>query len=99
MQLARLWREHLAAGCPREVSGMEIAGTDARELDAEISSCVSALLGHTLTVDGRIERRLVEVIADLERRQSSAAPPVAQYCARLNQLVSAVLTESKIAGD
>ena len=99
MQLARLWREHLAAGCPRELSGIEIAGMDARELDAEISACVSAMLSHTLKVDGRIERRLAEVSADLERRQSSSEPPVAQYCARLNQLVSAVLTESKIAGN
>ncbi len=97
MQLARLWREHLAAGCPRELTGMEIAGMDARELDAEITACVSALLTHTLKVDGRIERRLVEVSADLARRQSSSEPPVAQYCARLNQLVSAVLTESKTA--
>jgi hypothetical protein len=95
MQLARLWREHLAAGCPRELSGVEIAGTDARELDAEITACVCALLTHTLMVDGRIERRLVEVSAELARRESSSAPPVAQYCARLNQLVSAVLTESK----
>jgi len=30
MQLARLWREHLAAGCPRELAGIEIAGSDAR---------------------------------------------------------------------
>ncbi len=97
MQLARLWREHLAAGCPRELAGLEIAGTDARELDAEITACVSALLTHTLKVDDRIERRLVEVSADLARRQSSSEPPVAQYCARLNQLVSAVLTESKAA--
>jgi hypothetical protein len=97
MQLTRLWREHLAAGCPRELTGLEIAGMDARELDAEITSCVSALLTHTLKVDDRIERRLTEVSADLARRQSSSEPPVAQYCARLNELVSAVLTESKTA--
>jgi len=95
MQLARLWREHLEAGCPSELAGVEIAGTDARALDAEITACVSAFLTHTLTVDGRIERRLAEVRADLSRRQSSSEPPVAQYCARLNQLVSAVLHESK----
>jgi hypothetical protein len=95
MQLARLWREHLKAGCPSELAGVVIAGTDARALDAEITACVSAFLTHTLTVDGRIERRLVEVSADLSRRQSSAQPPVAAYCARLNQLVSAVLTESR----
>jgi hypothetical protein len=95
MQLARLWREHLEAGCPRELSGVVIAGTDARALDAEITSCVSALLTHTLTVDGRIERRLAEVSAELSRQQLNAEPPVAQYCARLNKLVSAVLTESK----
>ncbi len=97
MQLARLWRQHLAAGCPRELTGVEIAGMDAHELDAEISACVCALLTHTLKVDGRIARRLVEVSADLARRQSSSEPSVAQYCARLNELVSAVLTESKSA--
>ncbi|HTW37282.1 MAG TPA: hypothetical protein VMD49_01790 [Steroidobacteraceae bacterium] len=95
MQLARLWREHLAAGCPRELSGVEIAGTDARELDAEITACVSALLSQTLKMDGRIQRRLTEVSADLARRQSSSEPPIAAYYARLNELVSAVLTESK----
>jgi hypothetical protein len=95
MQLARLWREHLAAGCPRELSGVEIAGTDARELDAEITACVSALLSRTLQVDGRIQRRLAEVSAELARRQVSSEPQVAAYCARLNVLVSAVLTESK----
>jgi hypothetical protein len=95
MQLARLWREHLKAGCPRELTGVEIAGTDAHELDAEITACVSALLTHTLRVDGRIERRLTEVSAELSRRQSESEPPVAAYCARLNELVSAVLTESR----
>jgi hypothetical protein len=95
MQLARLWREHLEAGCPRELTGIVIAGTDARALDAEITACVSALLTHTLTVDGRIERRLVEVSQDLSRRQAGAEPPVAQYCARLNQLVNAVLMETR----
>jgi hypothetical protein len=95
MQLARLWREHLAAGCPQELAGILIAGTDARALDAEITACVSALLTHTLRVDGRIERRLTEVSAELERQQTRAEPPVAQYCARLNRLVSAVLTESR----
>jgi hypothetical protein len=96
MQLARLWRQHLAAGCPRELKGVEIAGTDARALDQEITSCVSALLTHTLQVDERIERRLAEVSADLARRQVDAEQPVAAYCARLNELVSAVLTESKV---
>jgi hypothetical protein len=36
------------------------------------------------------------VRADLTRRQMRAEPPVAQYCARLNELVSAVLTRDKI---
>jgi hypothetical protein len=54
------------------------------------------MLSHTLIVDERIERRLVEVRADLTRRQVQADPPVAQYCARLNELVSAVLTREKI---
>ncbi len=95
MQLARLWREHMAAGCPRELSGVEIAGSDARELDAEITSCVSALLSRSLTVDGRIERRLAEISVALSDKQSQAEEPVASYCARLNELVSAVLTETR----
>ncbi len=95
MQLARLWREHLAAGCPNELTGVEIAGTDARELDAEITACVSAVLTRTITVDGRIERRLCDIRSALANKQAGADAPVAQYCQRLNQLVSAVLVESK----
>lgn len=98
MQLSRLWREHLEAGCPRELDGVEIAGTDARALDAEITSCVSALLTRTITVDGRIERRLTEIRTALNDKQSDAKPPIAQYCARLNKLVSAVLVESRNGG-
>jgi hypothetical protein len=96
MQLARLWRQHKDVGCPSELVGVEIAGTEARALDREISSCVCAMLSHTLIVDERIERRLVEVRADLTRRQIKAEPPVAQYCARLNERVSAVLTRDKV---
>src|ERR1700753_1664682 len=61
MRLARLWREHLAAGCPTEVAGVEIAGSDARVLDAEITACASALICRKMTVDGRMERRLTEI--------------------------------------
>ncbi len=95
MQLARLWREHLAAGCPHELSGVEIAGSDARELDAEITACVSALLCRAMTVDERIERRLCDISVALSDKQAREAEPVATYCARLNQLVSAVLTETR----
>jgi hypothetical protein len=96
MQLARLWREHLQAGCPNCLNGIEIAGSDARALDAEITACVSAFLTHTLKVDGRIERRLSEISSALRRAETSAdQQDVAAYCARLNQLVSAVLTESR----
>lgn len=95
MQLARLWREHMAAGCPRELTGVEIAGADARELDAEINACVSALLCRSLTVDGRIERRLVDISTALTGKQAEAGAPIAAYCARLNQLVSAVLSETR----
>jgi hypothetical protein len=96
MQLSRLWREHLEAGCPSELAGVEIAGTEVRTLDAEITSCVSALLSRSITVDGRIERRLAEISHALSDKQEAAADtPVAQYCERLNKLVSAVLVESK----
>ena len=95
--LSRLWREHLqAGGCPSELAGVEIAGTEARTLDAEITSCVSALLTRTIKVDGRIERRLAEISHALtDKRTEAADTPVGEYCERLNKLVSAVLIESK----
>ena len=96
MQLARLWREHLAAGCPTEVAGVEIAGSDARALDAEITACASALICRKMTVDGRMERRLTEIRTALADKQADASGPVAAaYYARLNELVSAVLVESQ----
>ncbi len=95
MQLTRLWREHLAAGCPSELAGVEIAGSEARSLDAEITACVSALLCSSLTVDERIERRLTEISTALLDKQASSGEPVAGYCARLNRLVSAVLVETR----
>jgi hypothetical protein len=96
MQLARLWREHLAAGCPRELTGVEIAGSDARTLDAEITACVSALICRSMTVDERIQRRLAEISDALADKQAQAEAPVAAYCARLNRLVGAMLTESRV---
>ncbi|HEX5210018.1 MAG TPA: hypothetical protein VFW10_19755 [Steroidobacteraceae bacterium] len=98
MQLARLWREHLAAGCPRELTGVEIAGSDARTLDAEITACVSALICRSMTVDERIERRLAEIREALVTKQAQAEQPVAAYYARLNNLVGAMLTESRTGG-
>ena len=95
MQLTRIWCEHLAAGCPRELAGVEIAGSDARALYAEISACVSALLCRSLTVDERIVRRLTDISTALIDKQAQADEPVATYCARLNRLVSALLTESR----
>src|SRR3954463_7111921 len=100
MQLARLWREHLAAGCPTEVAGVEIAGSDARALDAEITACASALICRKMTVDSRIERRLTEIRSALADKLAhyghadSEEPVAAAYYTRLNELVSAVLVES-----
>ena len=96
MQLARLWREHLAAGCPTEVAGVEIAGSAARALDAEITACASALICRKMTVDSRMERRLTEIQTALADKQTDTLEPVAAaYYARLNELVSAVLVESQ----
>jgi hypothetical protein len=96
MQLARLWREHMAAGCPTEVTGVEIAGSDARALDAEITACASALICRKMIVDSRMERRLTEIRTALADKQADTEEPVAAaYYARLNELVSAVLTESE----
>src|ERR1700761_2706239 len=95
MQLSSLWREHLAAGCPSELAGVEIAGSDARTLDAEINACVSAVICRAMTVDERIERRLPEISIALTDKQADPSEPVARYCARLNRLVGAVLTETR----
>lgn len=95
MQLAQLWRKHLEAGCPNELAGVEIAGTEAKALDAEITSCVSAVLTRRLKVDSRIERRLVDISCALTDKESEAETHVAEYCHRLNQLVNSVLTETR----
>src|SRR5688572_27057875 len=94
MQLAQLWREHLQAGCPNELTGVEIAGTDAKALDAEITSCVSAVLTRQLKIDTRMQRRLADISTALSDKEIAAQAPVAQYCHRLNQLVNSVLTET-----
>ena len=91
MQLSQMWREHLKAGCPPEIRGLNIAGTAAPALDAEITACVSACVTHSLKMDSRIERRLQDIAHALEDVQGQSTPEVAAYCTRLNQLVSAVL--------
>jgi hypothetical protein len=91
MQLSQMWREHLQAGCPPEMRSLNIAGTAARELDAEITACVSACVTHSLKMDSRIERRLHDIAHALENFQDQGTPEVAAYCTRLNKLVSAVL--------
>jgi hypothetical protein len=98
MQLSQMWREHLQAGCPPEMRGLNIAGTAARELDAEITACVSASLTHSLKMDSRIERRLHDIANALEHVEP-VSPEVAAYCSRLNKLVSAVLVSAGPAND
>ena len=93
MQLSQMWREHLRMGCPPEMRGLNIAGTAARELDAEITACVSASLTHSLKMDSRIERRLHDIAHALEQ-VDPASPEVAAYCTRLNKMVSAVLVSA-----
>jgi len=94
MQLSQMWREHLQAGCPAEMRAMHIAGTSMRELDAEITACVSACVTHSLKMDSRIERRLHDISHALEDFQGQGAPEAAAYCDRLNKLVSAVLVNA-----
>lgn len=94
MQLSQMWREHLKAGCPPEIRDMNIAGTAATALDAEITACVSACVTHQLRMDSRIERRLHDIAHALEDVQGQGTPEVAAYCTRLNQLVSAVLVNA-----
>ena len=93
MQLSQVWREHLQAGCPPEMRTLNIAGTQARELDAEITACVSACVTHSLKMDARIERRLHD-IADALEHFEPATPEVAAYCSRPNKLASAVLVNA-----
>jgi hypothetical protein len=97
MQLSQMWREHLKAGCPPEIRGLSIAGTAASALDAEITACVSACVTHSLKMDSRIERRLHDIAHALEDFQGQGTPQVAEYCTRLNKLVSAVLVNASPA--
>jgi Holliday junction resolvasome RuvABC endonuclease subunit len=99
MQLSQMWREHLKAGCPPEIRGVNIAGTAASALDAEITACVSACVTHSLKMDSRIERRLQDIAHALEGFQEQGNPEVAAYCNRLNKLVSAVLVNAVPAQD
>ena len=94
MQLSQMWREHMQAGCPPEMRGLNIAGTAASALDAEITACVSACVTHSLKMDSRIERRLHDIAHALEDFQGQGTPEVAAYCNRLNKLVSAVLVNA-----
>ena len=73
MQLAQMWREHLQAGCPPAIRGMNIAGTAASALDAEITACVSACVTHSLKMDTRIERRLHDIAHALEKTKYASA--------------------------
>ena len=98
MQLSQMWREHLQAGCPPEVLGLNIAGTAAPELDAEITACVSACVTHSLKMDSRIERRLHDIAQALENVEP-VSPEAAAYCSRLNKLVSAVLVNASPEAD
>jgi hypothetical protein len=93
MQLSQMWREHLQAGCPPEMRGLNIAGTAAGALDAEITACVSACVTHSLKMDSRIERRLHDISYALEHIEP-VTPEVAEYCSRLNKLVGAVLVNA-----
>jgi hypothetical protein len=95
MQLADLWREHLEAGCPGELKGVEIAGSDVVTLDAEVTAYVSAVIMRTADTDERVCRRLHEIHEALERTLADAGKPVAGYCERLNRLVNAALLESR----
>lgn len=94
MQLSQMWREHLKAGRPPEIRSLYIAGTEASELDAEITACVSACVTHSLKMDSRIERRLHDIAHALEDFQGQGTPELAEYCNRLNRLVSAVLVNA-----
>jgi hypothetical protein len=94
MQLAQMWREHLQAGFPPAIRGLNIAGTAASALDAEITACVSACVTHSLKMDTRIERRLQDISHALEDVQVQGNAEVAAYCSRLNNLVSAVLVNA-----
>ena len=92
MPLARLWREHLEAGCPSELQGVELAGSDVVALDAEVTAYVSAVVTRTCpNTDERVSRRLEEIHRALEQASTYAPAPVATYCARLNGLIGAAL--------
>ena len=98
MQLSQMWREHLQAGCPPEMRGLNIAGTAASALDAEITACVSACVTHSLE-DGFADRAPpARHRACARRHEGQGTPEVAAYCIALNKLVSAVLVNAGPGG-
>jgi hypothetical protein len=96
MQLARLWREHLEAGCPGELQGLEIAGSGVVALDAEVTACVSAIVTGRCDAGEHIVRRLEEIQKALENTPLHTEDPIAGYCERLNRLVSAALIQTRV---
>ncbi len=100
MPLARLWREHLEAGCPTELHGREIAGSDIVALDAEVTAYVSSVVtGTCANTDGRVSRRLEEIRDALQHTLAHTTDPAANYCARLDRLVNAALTRLRAKSD
>src|SRR5262245_41268006 len=95
MHLRRMWRDHVAEGRASDIAGVRIAGSYARALDAEITACVGAYLYQYMAVDERIERRLIEISRALADKQAHSDERIAAYCAGLNELVIAVLAESR----
>src|SRR5690349_15807993 len=96
MQLAQLWREHLEAGCPSDLHGAEVAGSDVVALDAEVTACVSAVITRARTGgDDRATQRLQEIRATLERSLVGSTGPLAEYFARLRSLVTAALERTQ----
>ena len=92
MPLASLWREHLEAGCPSELQGVQIAGSDVVALDAEVTAYVSAVVTQTCSnTRGQVSQRLEEIREALEHLAPNAPQPLAAYCSRLNCLVTAAL--------
>ncbi|SFJ76384.1 hypothetical protein [Streptomyces pini] len=84
---ARLWQEHLDAGFPAGLRGVEFEGIDMVMLDADTAGCVCTWLNNGGALDPERRRILQTRLEDLARViPQISAPSGRQYYQRLHRL-------------
>ncbi len=92
-EIQKLWREHLAAPFPRQVTDEFIGDYDAVMLDADIAGCVSSFLD----AEGKLDEVRILVLQKCQRVLAENISLLDTYCqqyyGRLQRLCELVLFE------